>query len=147
MTTTLLKELFERDLTKVIDEVTLYKNETDIWAVPPGISNSAGTLCLHLAGNLKHFIGAVLGKTGYVRQRDIEFSDRNVPKQDLLKGLNEALNILQEVFPKLNDEGLAKEFPIEFMGKRSTLSALLLLCSHLSYHLGQINYHRRLISK
>ncbi|MCB0505039.1 MAG: DinB superfamily protein, partial [Cyclobacteriaceae bacterium] len=58
-----LKELFERDLTQLEKEIDLYKKEEDLWLLPEGISNTGGNLCLHIAGNLQHFIGHVLGGT------------------------------------------------------------------------------------
>ena len=73
LTETLIK-LFKRDLGKLKEEVDSYQNEANLWIVTNDVSNSAGNLCLHLVGNLNHFIGAVLGDSGYVRQRDLEFS-------------------------------------------------------------------------
>src|SRR5688572_15421235 len=139
MTAQLFLELFERDIKKVTEEISLYKNEADLWALSGGIKNSAGTLALHLTGNLKHFIGAVLGNSGYVRERDKEFAERNVPREKLIRGLEEALAALKNTLPGLSDADLQKDFPIEFMGKRKTLQVLIVLISHLNYHLGQIN--------
>ena len=68
-----LSSFFRKDLSKLIGEIDLYKNETDLWKIKDGISNSGGNLTLHLIGNLNHFIGATLGNTGYVRERDKEF--------------------------------------------------------------------------
>ncbi|HEY5407636.1 MAG TPA: hypothetical protein VIJ92_11120 [Ginsengibacter sp.] len=78
--TTTIAALFERDINKLIEEINLYKNEEDIWKIKEGISNSSGNLTLHLLGNLNHFIGATLGNTGYVRERDKEFSLKNIPR-------------------------------------------------------------------
>src|ERR1051325_6762604 len=111
MTSLLLLSHFEKDIKKLIEEISLYKNESDLWilkgdgstSLTTGIKNSPGTLALHITGNLKHFIGAQLGKTGYIRERDKEFSDRNVSKENLLKGLNEALEIVKTTLPKLSD--------------------------------------------
>lgn len=144
MTTTYLLELFEKDIKKLIEEITLY-SEKDLWLLKGDIKNSPGTLALHIAGNLKHFIGAQLGKTGYVRQRDREFSERNISKEGLLKGLNETLEIVKITLPKLTDQDLQKDFPIPFLEKtRPVLEILFILYGHLNYHLGQVNYHRRL---
>jgi|ERR1051326_8818375 hypothetical protein len=146
MTTELLLAHFEKDIKKLIEEISLYKNENDLWKLTGDIKNSPGTLALHIAGNLKHFIGAQLGKTGYMRERDKEFSERNISKEDLLKGLNEALEIVKNTLPKLSDEDLKKDFPIPFLEKiRPTLEILFILYGHLNYHLGQVNYHRRLL--
>jgi hypothetical protein len=146
MMLTYLTEFYLRDVNKLKEEISLYKNETDLWILKGDIKNSAGTLTLHLIGNLKHFLGAQLGNTGYIRNRDKEFSDRNIPRENMLKEIDEVILMLKKVFPLLKDSDLEKEYPIEFLGaKRTTGYILMMLATHLSYHLGQINYHRRLM--
>lgn len=146
MLTETLTQLFERDLKRLANEISLYKDESHIWTVQKDISNSAGNLCLHLLGNLNHFIGATLGHTGYVRLRDDEFSLKNIPRQDLLLNISNCLIIVTETLQKLPEEDLAADFPIEVFGKKDSTEYMLIhLATHLSYHLGQINYHRRLI--
>jgi hypothetical protein len=141
-------ELFERDILKVQDELRLYEKDADIWKTTATVKNSAGTLALHLTGNLKHFIGAVLGKSGYVRQRDMEFSQRGLSRETIILGLSEALVVVRSTLPRLTDADFTKEFPVTFPIqpdiKKTTLEAMLIILTHLSYHLGQINYHRRL---
>lgn len=147
MNSQVLLSHFEKGIKQFIEEISLYNNENDLWLLKGGITNGPGTLALHITGGLKHFIGAKLGKTGYVRDRDKEFSDRNIPKAHLLKGLNEALGIVQTVLPGLSDEDLLKDFPIPYLDQiRPTSEVLLFLSVHLSYHLGQINYHRRILA-
>lgn len=146
MLTETLTQLFERDLKRLANEISLYKDESHIWTVQKDISNSAGNLCLHLLGNLNHFIGATLGHTGYVRHRDDEFSLKNIPRQDLLLNISNCLIIVTETLQKLPEEDLAADFPIEVFGKKDSTEYMLIhLATHLSYHLGQINYHRRLV--
>ena len=141
-----LLEIFERDLQKLIAEINLYKDEDNLWLVKEGISNSAGNLCLHLVGNLNHFIGATLGNTGYVRHRDYEFSLKNIPRQDLLMNIENCILMVNVALKALPEEDLVKEFPLEKTGTIvSNTHMLLHLLGHLSYHLGQINYHRRLL--
>lgn len=141
-----LPEIFERDLKKLITEINLYKDEDNLWLVKEGISNSAGNLCLHLIGNLNHFIGATLGNTGYVRHRDDEFNLKNIPRQDLLMNIENCILVVNAVLKALPEEDLVKEFPLEKHGTMvSNTHMLLHLLGHLSYHLGQINYHRRLL--
>ena len=141
-----LIEIFERDLQKLITEINLYKDEDNLWLVKEGISNSAGNLCLHLVGNLNHFIGATLGNTGYVRHRDDEFSLKNIPRQDLLMNIENCILVVKVALKALPEEVLVKEFPLEKHGTIvSNTHMLLHLLGHLSYHLGQINYHRRLL--
>ncbi|MFN5630110.1 MAG: DUF1572 family protein [Bacteroidota bacterium] len=140
-------EFFLRDLNKLKEEIQLYKNENDLWKVESEIQNSAGTLTLHLIGNLKHFIGAQIGFTGYVRNRDREFSDRNISREKLILEIEEAISIVKTVLPTVKDEDFSKEFPVEMYGaKRNTGYILLSLSTHFCYHLGQINYHRRLLA-
>lgn len=143
---TLIK-LFERDLQKLITEINLYKDEDDLWITKEGISNSAGNLCLHLAGNLNHFIGATLGNTGYVRHRDDEFSLKNIPRQDLVTNIENCILIINAALKNLPEEEMEKDFPLEVFGYKTTTEFMLVhLAAHLSYHLGQINYHRRLLA-
>jgi hypothetical protein len=140
-------EFFLRDLNKLKEEILLYKNENDLWKVESEIQNSAGSLALHLIGNLKHFIGAQIGFTGYVRNRDREFSDRNISREKLVFEVEEAISIVKTVLPTIKDEDFSKEFPLEMYGaKRNTGYIILSLSTHFCYHLGQINYHRRLLA-
>ena len=141
-----LPELYERDLLKLKEEVNLYRNETDLWLVKNEISNSAGNLCLHLIGNLNHFIGATLGNSGYVRTREVEFSSKNIPIQKLNAEVDEVIKVVMNTLQKLSAADYEKDFPLLKHDKVvSTEQMLLHLLTHLSYHLGQINYHRRLI--
>ena len=143
-----LKEIYIRDLTKLRTEIESYSNESNIWAISKDILNSGGNLCLHINGNLKHFIGTVLGKSGYVRDRDSEFSLKNIPRNELLKSTDGTINIVTKTIESLPDEMLTKDYPVEFINKTVTIEYLLIhLAVHLNYHLGQINYHRRLHDK
>ncbi len=141
-----LKKLFNRDLNKLKSEIELYKDEKKIWYIEKGIANSAGNLCLHLVGNLNHFIGADIGKTGYVRVRELEFSSKDIPKIDLISKVEETIKVIDSSLDKLKEEDLEKEYPILVFDKKTSTEYLLVhLSSHLTYHLGQINYHRRLL--
>jgi uncharacterized damage-inducible protein DinB len=141
-----LLDIFDRDLNKLITEINLYKDENDLWAIKEGISNSAGNLCLHLMGNLNHFIGAVLGNTGYVREREKEFSDKNIPVKDLIHSIEKTMAVVKESLSKLSAADFEKIFPLEVFGKPLKTDLFMVhLATHLSYHMGQINYHRRLL--
>ncbi len=143
-----LQKLFTRDLTKLKTEIELYKDESKLWEVEEGIANAAGNLCLHLIGNLNTFIGAEIGKTGYVRDRPAEFSTKNTPRAELVKKIEDTLLVVIESLEKLSPEQLESEYPIlVFADKMSVEFFLVHLSSHLSYHLGQINYHRRLLDR
>lgn len=142
-----LAELYERDLDKLRTEIASFENEADLWKVADGISNSAGNLCLHLTGNLKHFFGAVLGNTGYVRDRDLEFANRNVARGEMLADIDVTRNVVLSTIAGLTEEDLDKVYPIEVFGSPMTTGFFLThLATHFNYHLGQINYHRRLLS-
>lgn len=143
-----LKALFERDLNSLKKELMAYEDESQLWIVQGGISNSAGNLVLHLCGNLKHFIGAVLGGSGYHRERDREFSDKNVPRADMAASIDETLEVVLKTLDTLDDAALNKIYEIRvFNDKPITTNIFLLhLSGHLMYHLGQINYHRRLLT-
>jgi len=146
MLTETLAKLFDRDLSKLKEEIGLYKDEADLWKTSGEITNSAGNLTLHLIGNLRHFFGAVLGETGYVRDRDKEFADGGVSRADLLVGVDRASADVELTLAKLSDEGLASIYPLEVFGYPMTTEFFLIhLATHLNYHLGQINYHRRIL--
>ncbi len=141
-----LAELFERDLLKLNEEILLYKDEKKMWLIENQISNSGGNLCLHLIGNLNHFIGATLGNSGYIRQRDLEFSSKDVPRATLIEKIDVTIQVIVPVLNQLTQEQLEADFPLEKHGQIVTTEYMLLhLLTHLSYHLGQINYHRRLL--
>jgi Protein of unknown function (DUF1572) len=141
-----LIEIFESDLNKLIAGINLYKDENNLWVVKEGISNSAGNLCLHLIGNLNHFIGAVLGNSGYVREREKEFSLKNIPRKDLVSSIGATAIVVKNTLLKLPAADFEKNFALEVFGKPLTTGFFMLhLATHLNYHLGQINYHRRLL--
>ena len=143
-----LKALFNRDLNKLKVEIESYQKESNLWIIGEGTSNSAGNLCLHLIGNTNGFIGAQMGKTGYVRQRDLEFSLKNVPRAELLKKIEDTIIMVDSVLGTMTAEQFEAEYPIQVFGHPMTTEYFLIhLSGHLTYHLGQINYHRRLLDK
>ncbi|MDF7811391.1 DUF1572 family protein [Hymenobacter sp. YC55] len=146
MLTDTLRLLFSRDLNRVKQELALYNNEQLIWHIEKGIANSAGNLCLHLIGNLNTYIGAELGGIAYIRHRDLEFSLKNIPRPELLEKLEETSRRVDVSLGNVGPEVLAQEYPLlVFEQKTSTEYFLVHLAAHLTYHLGQINYHRRLL--
>lgn len=141
-----LQILFKRDLLKLKTEIESYQSEENIWKISQHISNSAGNLCLHLIGNLNHFIGAITGKTGYIRNRESEFSLKDVPRTQLTEMIDNTILIIENTLNNLDEDDLKKEYPlVVFEDKMSTEFFFTHLTAHLSYHLGQINYHRRLL--
>ncbi|GJN61107.1 MAG: hypothetical protein PQ275_06210 [Elizabethkingia anophelis] len=141
-----LQILFKRDLLKLKTEIESYQSEENIWKISQHISNSAGNLCLHLIGNLNHFIGAITGKTGYIRNRESEFSLKDVPRTQLTEMIDNTILVIENTLNNLDEDDLKKEYPVVvFEDKMSTEFFFTHLTAHLSYHLGQINYHRRLL--
>jgi len=138
--------LFTRDLEKLKQEIYAYQNEEKIWKIENSIQNSAGNLCLHLIGNLNTYIGAQLGKTVYLRNREAEFVLKNIPREELIAQLEKTIITIAETFDQISDEQLYERYPGETPLKEATTHYFLIhLAMHLAYHLGQINYHRRLL--
>jgi hypothetical protein len=137
---------YEQGLNKLKTEIEQYENEIDLWKTNEGITNSGGNLCLHLIGNLNHFFGAVLGGTDYVRDRDTEFSSTGVSKEKLLSDIEATFPVVKATLEKLTPEDFAKTYPVEVFGHPMTTEYFYTsLLGHLNYHLGQINYHRRIL--
>jgi len=142
-----LNSLFQRDLASLEGQVRMYPSERLLWEIAPGTANSGGTLALHITGNLQHFIGAVLGNTGYVRDRESEFADRDVPMEEILSRIETTRNVVGYVFENLDPAVLADNYPIEVFGYPMTVEYFLMhLLGHMNYHLGQVNYHRRIMT-
>src|SRR5213596_1597822 len=139
--------ILARDLRALRREIESFGDEGDVWRVPPGISNSAGTLALHLAGNIRYYIGTVLGGTGYVRDRDAEFALRDVPRTDLLGDIDAALVAVERGMARVSDADLTKPYADPPSGLAvTTRDYLIHLIAHFTYHLGQVDYHRRLLT-
>ena len=146
MLTQTLKTLFQRELNKLKQEIELYKQENKLWIIDKAIANSGGNLCLHLIGNLNTYIGKELGGTGYIRNRDLEFSQKNIPRDELLKKIDETIGVVEKTLDIVTDQQLEKEYPVMVFAEKMTTGFFLVhLIAHLTYHLGQINYHRRLL--
>lgn len=143
-----LKTLLNRDLNKLKFEIESYEFEKQIWAVENDISNSAGNLCLHLVGNINTYIGAEIGKTGYIRDRPAEFSLKDISKSELIQKIEDTISVVNNALDKLTEGDLNSIYPqIVFEKEMTTGFFLVHLSTHLAYHLGQINYHRRLLDR
>lgn len=142
-----LKALFTRDINKLKSEIGQYQDEKNIWRIDKNIANSAGNLCLHLVGNLNTFVGAELGKTGYVRDRPLEFSLKDVPRAELIRKVEATIEVVNNAIDGLSEQDLENDYPQSKIveGGSSVAFILMHLSTHLVYHLGQINYHRRLL--
>nr|WP_315220487.1 DinB family protein [uncultured Flavobacterium sp.] len=141
-----LKSLFDRDLNKLKSEIEAYQDESKIWAIDKNIANSAGNICLHLIGNINAYIGAEIGKTGYNRNRPLEFSSKDILKSELIRKIEDTISVVNNALDSLTEADLATIYPqIVFEKEMTTGFFLVHLSTHLAYHLGQINYHRRLV--
>ena len=146
MTVEILRTLFNRDLNKLKLEIDSYRDESKIWHIEKSISNSGGNLCLHLIGNLNTYVGAQIGGTSYIRNRELEFSDKYVPKSTLLSQIDATIAVVNNSLDQLSDDDLKQEHPFLVFENKTSIEYLLMhLTTHLTYHLGQINYHRRLL--
>ncbi|MEQ1644866.1 MAG: DinB family protein [Pyrinomonadaceae bacterium] len=143
----ILIDLYERDLNKLKAEIERYTNEADLWKKPGEVPNSAGNLCLHLNGNLQHYFGAILGGSSYLRDRDAEFSTTGVSREQMLADIDITLDVVRSTLANLADDDLAATYPIEVFGKPMTTGWFIThLATHLTWHLGQINYHRQMVN-
>lgn len=142
-----IKLRITRHLEQLKLEIEAYAGEEDLWLKGDQIPNSAGNLCLHICGNLQHYIGAVLGNTGYIRQREDEFNLQNIPKANLLAEIDKTIRVVNQTLENLDPTTLTGTYPVLVGNSTMTTEYLLIhLTSHLGYHLGQINYHRRLLA-
>lgn len=136
-----------RDLEAFAREIALYPDDETLWRTPPGVSNAAGTLALHVAGNLQHFVGAQLGNTDYLRQREVEFSRREGSRAELIAGLETTAAAVRSTLAALDPARLEADFPLPIAGATlSTRRFLLHLATHLAFHLGQVGYLRRALT-
>ena len=139
-----LMKIYERDLSRLEEEINAFREESNLWKTMGQIKNSAGNLCLHLIGNLNTFIGKNLGDAEYTRDRDAEFSLKDVPRQALLEGLHQTKGIVSHALSQMKAVDLEYLYKEEALGYPMTNGFFLIhLAGHLSYHLGQINYLRR----
>ncbi|MEY4048424.1 MAG: hypothetical protein RL284_1975 [Bacteroidota bacterium] len=145
-----LKELiplYDRDLKALRREIESYPDDALVWKKTPGINNPGGNVFLHLMGNLNTFFGAVYANTGYVRNRPLEFSATGISRAKLVAMLDEIHPIVLQVLRDFPSEKLGEIYPIKIFDEEKTISYIFIhLETHLAYHLGQINYHRRILS-
>lgn len=141
-----LAEFYERDLLKLIDEVNSFKHEEHLWNTDGSVKNSCGNLAMHIIGGLNHFIGATLAHSGYVRNRDGEFSRKGVGRAELIRQLEALIPLINQTISALSPEEMEAEFPIYFDKPKTSIGYVLTqLLLHLNYHLGQVNYLRRIV--
>lgn len=141
-----LIKLYTRDLEKLSFEIDAFQKEENLWCIEGEIKNSAGNLCLHIMGNLNHFIGAIIGGQDYVRNREAEFADKEIPRHDMIRSIEATKKSVVGSLEKMDRSLLERSYPIEVFGYEMTYQYFLIhLVAHLNYHLGQINYLRRIL--
>lgn len=142
-----IQHILTRELLALRRGIEAYPDDASVWRPMPGIANVGGTLALHIAGNLQHFVGAVLGGTGYVRDRDAEFARRDVSRDEILREIDAAIAAVERGLQAIGDDALPRVYPEKVAGRDVvTADYLVHLSSHLSYHLGQLDYHRRIVT-
>lgn len=143
-----LATVLGRELERMALQIEAYPDDAGVWRLEGSVKNSPGTLALHAAGNLNAYVGAVLGGTGYVRDRDAEFGDRDVPREEVVRRLREARAMVEEVLSPLDDATLLEPYPGPSppqFGPMTTAAFLIHLTWHLGWHEGQMDYHRRIL--
>jgi uncharacterized damage-inducible protein DinB len=140
-----LASLFDRDLSKLVEQLRAFPNDEAIWETPPGVTNSAGTLALHIDGNLREYIGRQLGGVSYTRDRPSEFSARGVSRDQLIARISELRALVPSILASLSDTQLEADYPdVVFDAPMRTRWFLLHLYGHLNWHRGQLDYVRRI---
>lgn len=138
---------YQKYLKNLEKEISLYQNEEDMWKLTGDLKNAPANLALHLCGNLQHNIGAVIGNNGYIRNRDLEFSAKGISKQAILAEIERTTDAVLPILEELTSERMAEQFPETSHGEDQTIyDALVRLAFHLAYHVGQISYHRRILT-
>lgn len=141
--------ILNRELDRLVRLLEAYPDDESVWAVSGSVENSAGTLALHLAGNLEHFVGAVLGGSGYVRDREAEFGARDVSRAEMIRRIRRCQASVRAALEDRSDAELLEAFPATLpasLGEGVSAAAFLAhLTWHLGWHLGQVDYHRRLL--
>lgn len=142
-----LTHIFNRDLDRLTGEINAFEQEDNLWKTTGRIQNCAGNLCLHIAGNLNTYIGTNLGDTGYVRDRPAEFNRKNVPRRELVQQVGETGVMISTVLGRMDEKQLEEEYPEQVLDGSVVTNGFFLvhLAGHLAYHLGQINYLRRVL--
>jgi hypothetical protein len=144
MTNSEIASLYERDLRKLIEEISSFKSEENLWKTHGSIKNSSGNLALHIIGGLNYLIGATLSNTGYIRDRDREFTDKGIDRKLIIEQLSALIPMIKNTVNQLTSDKMLAAYPRFFDKENATNSYVLTqLLLHLNYHLGQVNYLRR----
>ena len=142
-----LASLFRRDIARLVQEVQAFPDDASLWETRPGVTNSAGNLALHLEGNLRDFIGRQLGAVDYTREREMEFSAKGVGRAELAARLEQVQELVYGIVAGLLPVQAEEVYPMNVLGVELTTRQFLIhLYGHLSFHLGQVDYLRRVVT-
>ncbi|RDC65340.1 DUF1572 family protein [Adhaeribacter pallidiroseus] len=103
--------IYDRDLIRLKNEIQAFTPAANLWRITGQVTNTAGNLGLHLVGNLKTYIGKNLGNNAYVRDREAEFSLKNVPQEKLIQQIEETRQVVAAALQKLDNAQLANTYP------------------------------------
>lgn len=146
MKTKELSNLFEKGFEGLKHEIALYRKEEDLWITCCNVNNSAGNLAIHICGSINHFVNHGIGNTPYKRDRNVEFSQKDLSQKQILQTIEKTKANTLKTIKNINPKKLEENFPLESpFGEISSSAAIVILLGHLQYHLGQISYHRRLL--
>lgn len=147
MTQNSLAPLFRRDLTRLGQQIDALPNDDALWQTLPGVTNAAGNLVLHIEGNLREYVGRQLGKLPYRRNRELEFSLQGMSRSELGARIGELRLSIPSVIEGITLEQMEMEYPEVVLGVAvSTQQFLIHLYGHLNWHLGQVDYLRRIVT-
>ena len=145
--TSILTTQIVRELQTFIREIEAFPSDDSVWHTRRGVTNSAGNLALHICGNLQDFVGRVLGGTSYVRNRELEFGQREGTRASIVAELRKTIDVIKTALPEVSEETMAADYPMQLAGNTLNTAAFLVhLAAHLAFHLGQAGYLRRIIT-
>lgn len=124
-------------------------SQEQFWRNPYGYGNSVGHLVLHLTGNLSYYIGTRIAETGYIRNRDLEFTEtRKLPKDEVLKKFDDTVAMVANTIRKQRPEDWMKAYSAERESEAKERFMILLRCAgHAYHHVGQIVYLSKQLTK
>ena len=131
-------EYVAKQLHKWVDPLS----DEQFWHNPYAYGNSVGHLLLHLTGNLSYYIGARIADTGYVRDRNREFTEtQRPPKEQVLREFDRTIALVVATIRKLSAEDWTLEYSAELEPEAKDRFAAFLRCAgHAYHHVGQIIY-------
>lgn len=148
MITTVLIDLYSREIERLKTEITAFEADELLWKQPDAQIPAAGNTCLFIAGTLQHFIGNMIGDSGYIRNKEAEMKARNLSRERLIEEVDNTKRVVVDTLEQVTKADLQKVFPTkEFEEDVTTEYYLIHLLKNLSFHIGQIAILRSLVSE